>query len=804
MSTLGSCDAGVCRSIKKVFQLLLKDAFASRFGYNGPRHTLVIRDLSFLPHVLYTGLPWRRTRIESVRMKFGIDSRQWNNCLVAPHSLDRGTPQLVNIGKALLHYRINTQQIVPTRMRALYSWNLDSWHAPKRPKSDVKMRKCKALLAKGPICLQETKWSASEKEVLMQHIPGLQIAESLATRTPSGHWSGGVAVLIPPGYVLKESQELVQGRAVAALVADRTRQYYIVSVYLHPEKVKQELTALLRALESLQCADARVILVGDFNRADERCTGEWNNFLEALQVFDVSPSLGTFRHPGGLSPLDRCLVPSDWVSSARWNPALCAIEPRGAQGHLILKLHVRLKPCVLNNPLDPKHLTIPSNTFMPGKDGAGPKDISSLYGLVRLLRRQDAEIFEALPFRDGFVLQDTCNINEQVSGPDYVIPNRPGDPYSLPSSLEVPSGVHPSLHPTEEVDTEEPYPHRDRPIYREYGDYPTIDTRLNNAYLSIAACYWTWWKSVPREMSLSSKFPYLKARKYLHITDQWVNVPSEVLKDLILHSKGAVIPTVDSLPVLNGAISVSRAAIQDMFTVIDDYIAGIPYLPSDPVDTQARGLGNMVAFWERMRNICPKVNAYNGPILQENGQQCLTSQHLDEAMLSTRKFWFEQPVEHDEQWASILQVYRTSEMWPDVPLPSKRDLLHTLLHTKDSAPGPDGLPYSAWRLLPEVTVDAMASYFMDIMEGTALSPMQVGVWIPKAKMGPEADNFRPLGMPNTLDRLVDGTIAAVVMRAVSSNMHPSQTVMSMFKEPARAVTAIQSFLDGSSFLCITC
>ena len=110
-------------------------------------------------------------------------------------------------------------------------------------------------------------------------------------------------------------------------------------------------------------------------------------------------------------------------------------------------------------------------------------------------------------------------------------------------------------------------------------------------------------------------------------------------------------------------------------------------------------------------------------------------------------------------------------------------------------------PYSAWRLLPEVTVNAMASYFMDIMEDTALPPMQVGVWMPKAKMGPEADNFRPLGMPNTLDRLVDGTIASVVMRAVAPNMHPSQTVMSMFKEPARAVTAIQSFLDSSKASC---
>ena len=260
MSTLGSCDVGVSRSIKKVFQLLLKDAFATRFGYSGPRHTILIRDLAFIPHVIQTDLPWRRIRLELVRTYLDIDCRRWGHCLVAPHSLDRSSARLVEIGNALLNYRINIQQTVPT-------WNLDSWHAPKQPKRDLRMRKCKALLAKGPICLQETKWSASEKEVLMQHIPGLQIAESLATRTPSGHWSGGVAVLVPPGYVLKESQELVKGRAVAALIADRTSQYYIVSVYLHPDKVRQDLAALLRALEGLNRADTRIILTGDFNRA---------------------------------------------------------------------------------------------------------------------------------------------------------------------------------------------------------------------------------------------------------------------------------------------------------------------------------------------------------------------------------------------------------------------------------------------------------------------------------------------------------------------------------------------------------
>ena len=124
------------------------------------------------PHLIQTDLPWRRIRLELVRSFLDIDSHRWGHCLHAPHSLDRSSARLVDIGNALLNYRLSIQQTVPTRMKVLYSWNLDNWHAPKQPKRDVRMRKCKRLLAKGPICLQETKWSASEKEVLLQHIPG--------------------------------------------------------------------------------------------------------------------------------------------------------------------------------------------------------------------------------------------------------------------------------------------------------------------------------------------------------------------------------------------------------------------------------------------------------------------------------------------------------------------------------------------------------------------------------------------------------------------------------------------------------
>ena len=123
------------------------------------------------------------------------------------------------------------------------------------------------------------------------------------------------------------------------------------------------------------------------------------------------------------------------------------------------------------------------------------------------------------------------------------------------------------------------------------------------------------------------------------------------------------------------------------------------------------------------------------------------------------------------------------------------------MHTKDSALGPDGISYSAWRLLPDVIVDALLSYFYDIVNDTALPLLQVGVWIPKAKSGPTVDHFRPLGMPNTIDRLIDGAIASHVMSYTAYWLHFSQAVMSCFKEPQKAVTAIQTILDSSDPAC---
>ncbi len=146
-----------------------------------------------------------------------------------------------------------------------------------------------------------------------------------------------------------------------------------------------------------------------------------------------------------------------------------------------------------------------------------------------------------------------------------------------------------------------------------------------------------------------------------------------------------------------------RALARSLIEVIDACVKGIPFVPLDEANMQARGLGSMVAFWERVRHICPKVNIYHGPIYGKHGGQCITSMDLDEAMLATRDFWFQPPAPQDDAWQPILDCYAAGTPWPPISPPDTEVFLSTLLHTKDSA-GPDGLPYSAWRLLPKVTV----------------------------------------------------------------------------------------------------
>ena len=148
-----------------------------------------------------------------------------------------------------------------------------------------------------------------------------------------------------------------------------------------------------------------------------------------------------------------------------------------------------------------------------------------------------------------------------------------------------------------------------------------------------------------------------------------------------------------------------------------------------------------------------------------------------EAMLDTRNFWFVKPQDSIQDWEPILREYQTASPWPTIQFPQKQGFLHTLLGTKRFSPWSWRNPYSAWRLSPEDSYPVLDNLIIKILAGMRAAPVQVGVWIPKAKKGPTADYFRPLGISNKCDRLVGATIAAVVMKATCAYMYPSQIDM---------------------------
>ena len=85
--------------------------------------------------------------------------------------------------------------------------------------------------------------------------------------------------MLPPGWEIVEELELVPGRAVAVKVQDRTCQFLLISVYIHPERRKEDAEALLRAWRRLDRANQFVFLTGDFNGIDTHLPDIWQQIL---------------------------------------------------------------------------------------------------------------------------------------------------------------------------------------------------------------------------------------------------------------------------------------------------------------------------------------------------------------------------------------------------------------------------------------------------------------------------------------------------------------------------------------------
>ena len=80
----------------------------------------------------------------------------------------------------------------------------------------------------------------------------------------------------------------------------------------------------------------------------------------------------------------------------------------------------------------------------------------------------------------------------------------------------------------------------------------------------------------------------------------------------------------------------------------------------------------------------------------------------------------------------------------------------------------------------------------------AAPPLQSLVFIPKADKGDYADNYRPLGLPNTCDRLIDRAAYSQFAPTLVGYLHPAQALLNIFREPQANFLTVQHFLDQTS------
>ena len=108
--------------------------------------------------------------------------------------------------------------------------------------------------------------------------------------------------------------------------------------------------------------------------------------------------------------------------------------------------------------------------------------------------------------------------------------------------------------------------------------------------------------------------------------------------------------------------------------------------------------------------------------------------------------------------------------------PTLADILSAIKNSNDSSPGPDGIPFAAWRAAPDLAAPLLLSVIESLCGG---QPPPSGYnhgllfLIPKKHTGLASDT-RPISVTNTDNRLLASTLARIIMPAVSAIVDPSQ------------------------------
>ncbi len=126
----------------------------------------------------------------------------------------------------------------------------------------------------------------------------------------------------------------------------------------------------------------------------------------------------------------------------------------------------------------------------------------------------------------------------------------------------------------------------------------------------------------------------------------------------------------------------------------------------------------------------------------------------------------------------IVKVQNVDSMKVTAPL-TKEELYSVLITCKDSAPGPDGIPYSYYRHFWNIFGDILTQSWSDALEkGCLPDSHQVSILklLPKVGKDPtKLTNWRPITLSNCDHKLITKCLARRLTTALKPCLHPNQT-----------------------------
>ena len=123
--------------------------------------------------------------------------------------------------------------------------------------------------------------------------------------------------------------------------------------------------------------------------------------------------------------------------------------------------------------------------------------------------------------------------------------------------------------------------------------------------------------------------------------------------------------------------------------------------------------------------------------------------------------WAARPPLPADEADAFLRSYTKTIDSTTMPPPDLEAVLSSIRSSNNSTPGPDGIPFAAWRAAPDLSAPVLGFNHGFLF------------LIPKKETGLVADT-RPISVTNTDNRLLASTVARAIMHAVSAFLDPAQ------------------------------